>query len=101
MTERWNLGEQSMSKRYELRGRTAIVTGAAGGIGRAIALSLANRGCNLALADINDTGLAETRQLVSGEIRASLHHLDVSDRDAIAAFPQQVLAEHAGVDILV
>ena len=41
----------------ELMGRTAVVTGAAGGIGRAIAVSLARRGCNLALADLNEENL--------------------------------------------
>ena len=46
-----------------LEGRTAVITGAAGGIGRAIAVSLARRGCHLALADINETGLAETAEL--------------------------------------
>lgn len=38
----------------KLENRTAVITGAASGIGRAIAVSLARRGCNLALADVND-----------------------------------------------
>ncbi len=54
-----------MAHRMDLKGRTAVVTGAAGGIGRAIAVSLASRGCHLALADVNDAGLAETRSLVA------------------------------------
>jgi NAD(P)-dependent dehydrogenase (short-subunit alcohol dehydrogenase family) len=45
--------------------KTAVVTGAAGGIGRAIAISLAKRGCHLALADVNETGLAETAKLIA------------------------------------
>ena len=44
----------------KLRDRVAVVTGAGGGIGRAIALALARRGCHLALADIDGAGLAET-----------------------------------------
>jgi NAD(P)-dependent dehydrogenase (short-subunit alcohol dehydrogenase family) len=87
-----------------LSGRTAIVTGAASGIGRAIAVSLARRGCHLALADVNEAGLAETaaqiRELRAGGLRISTHRLDVSDRDAVAAFPEQVGREHPGADLL-
>jgi NAD(P)-dependent dehydrogenase (short-subunit alcohol dehydrogenase family) len=85
-----------------LKGRTAVVTGAASGIGRAIATSLARRGCNLALADVNDEALARTTaEIAAPGVRISKHHLDVSDRDAVAAFPDQVTAEHRGVDVLV
>ncbi|MBL0405505.1 SDR family oxidoreductase [Microvirga aerilata] len=86
----------------ELKGRTAVVTGAAGGIGRAIAVSLARRGCHLALADINDAGLAETLALIAKPgLRVTHHHLDVADRDAVAAFPEIVQATHLGVDLLI
>jgi NAD(P)-dependent dehydrogenase (short-subunit alcohol dehydrogenase family) len=90
----------------KLRDRTAVVTGAAGGIGRAIAVSLARRGCHLALADIDDTALARTAADIAGNevketIRISRHHLDVADRAAVSAFPAQVTAEHGGVDVLV
>ncbi len=91
-----------MAAQRRLKGRTAVVTGAAGGIGRAIAMSLARRGCHLALADVNDVGLAETARLIgSNELRVTRHHLDVADREAVAAFPSVVTAEHPGVDLLV
>ena len=64
------------------------MTGAAGGIGRAISLSLARRGCHLALADVNETGLAETAQMAAATgVRITRHLLDVADRAAVAAFP--------------
>jgi len=90
----------------KLKGRTAVVTGAAGGIGRAIAVSLAHRGCHLALADIDGAALAQTAAEIrcsraQDDIRISQHHLDVSDRAAVSAFPTQVMAEHGGVDVLV
>ncbi len=86
----------------KLAQKTAVVTGAAGGIGRAIAVSLSRRGCNLALADVNEAGLAETARLASGGgLRISGHRLDVADRAAVAAFPNIVLADHPGVDVLV
>jgi NAD(P)-dependent dehydrogenase (short-subunit alcohol dehydrogenase family) len=86
---------------FALKGKTAVVTGAASGIGRAIAASLSQRGCNLALADVNTAGLTETQAALAPGVRATVHRLDVSDPDAVAAFPATVLAEHPGVDVLV
>ncbi len=96
----------------KLKGRTAVVTGAGGGIGRAIAASLARRGCHLALADVDLAALAHTAAAISAEIqsrdarsrdkiRISRHHLDVADRAAVAALPAQVTAEHGGADVVV
>jgi NAD(P)-dependent dehydrogenase (short-subunit alcohol dehydrogenase family) len=85
-----------------LAGKTAVVTGAANGIGRAISRSLARRGCHLALADVNEAGLAETADLAAGAgRRITCHRLDVADKQAIAAFPETVAATHPRVDILV
>ena len=91
-----------MAERMRLSGRTAVVTGAASGIGRAIAVSLARRGCHLALADINETGMAETADLArKHDIRVSQHRIDVADKTAIANFPDVITSEHPRVDILV
>ncbi|HMT23343.1 MAG TPA: SDR family NAD(P)-dependent oxidoreductase, partial [Microthrixaceae bacterium] len=46
-----------------ISGSTAAITGAGSGIGRATALALAQRGARLALADVNEAGLAETARL--------------------------------------
>ena len=84
-----------------LKDRTAVVTGAGSGIGRAIAQSLAQRGCHLALADISEAGLAETVGLVKGaNVRVTSHKLDVADRDAVAALPQAVGSAHGGAALL-
>jgi short-subunit dehydrogenase len=90
-----------MADRMEIKGRTAVITGAASGIGRAIAHSLARRGCHLALADVNEAGLEETAQGAGAGVRITRHRLDVSDAQAIAAFPGVVRAEHSQVDLLV
>ncbi|HYE27993.1 MAG TPA: SDR family oxidoreductase [Allosphingosinicella sp.] len=85
----------------KLCGRTAVVTGAASGIGRGIALALARRGCDLALADLNEAGLAETAALAEAHgVTVSRHRLNVADRAAVAAFPAIVLAAHGRVDLL-
>lgn len=91
-----------MAERMRLEGRTAVITGAAGGIGRAIAVSLARRGCHLALADIDEIGMAGTADLARGfNVRISRHRLNVADRVAVAEFPDIVAAEHGGVNVLV
>jgi NAD(P)-dependent dehydrogenase (short-subunit alcohol dehydrogenase family) len=91
-----------VAEHMHLKGRTAVITGAAGGIGRAIAVSLARRGCNLALADINEPGMSGTAELAREHgVRVSRHRLDVADRLAVAEFPDVVAAEHTRVDVLV
>src|SRR5437588_9302047 len=90
-----------MRTMMNLAGKTAVVTGAASGIGRAIAHSLARRGCHLALADVNEAGLAETAQGAAAGVRITRHRLDVGDAQAIAAFPDLVRAQHSQADLLV
>ena len=87
-----------------LKDRVAVITGAGSGIGRATALSLARRGCHLALADIHEAGLAQTQtqvQALSAGVRVSSHRLDVASREAVAALPAEVLIAHSRVDLLI
>ncbi len=85
-----------------MRGGVAVVTGAASGIGAALAGVLAARGCGLALADVNAGGLRDVAaQARSQGVSVSEHRLDVADNDAVAAFPDAVLAEHGRVSVLV
>ena len=87
---------------FPLRGGTAVITGAASGIGAALATDLASRGCNLALADVNAMGLqgVAARARAAG-VKVSEHTLDVADQAAVAALPEAVLREHAGVTVLI
>jgi NAD(P)-dependent dehydrogenase (short-subunit alcohol dehydrogenase family) len=69
-------------------GRTAFVSGAASGIGRAVAQRLAAHGCPVAIADQNESGLQETAELLAGPVLARV--LDVRDRQAQMAFAAEV-----------
>ncbi|SPJ22596.1 SDR family NAD(P)-dependent oxidoreductase [Palleronia abyssalis] len=86
--------------RFDLNGRTALITGAGSGIGQALAKELSRRGCALALADIRPDRLEETAADV-GRADTSTHVLDVADRDAVASLPQKIADRHGGLDILV
>jgi rhamnulose-1-phosphate aldolase/alcohol dehydrogenase len=93
-----------LPKEKELAGSIALVTGAASGIGRAIALRFAEEGAHLVVTDIDETGAEEVaRQIVekNGLRRAVVVKLDVSDEtDVERAFSTAVRA-FGGVDITV
>jgi 3-oxoacyl-[acyl-carrier protein] reductase len=86
----------------KLEGRVAFVTGAAQGIGRAIALALAEDGADLALGDLNLEKLEATAREVEGLGRKALAlHLDVSSSDSVLAAVTKVLETWGKIDILV
>jgi butyryl-CoA dehydrogenase len=83
-------------------GRVAAVTGAGSGIGRALARELARRGSHLALADIDEAGLAETVALCEGHgTKVTSQVLDVADRDAVYAWADTVVADHGKVNLVI
>jgi NAD(P)-dependent dehydrogenase (short-subunit alcohol dehydrogenase family) len=85
-----------------LTDRTAVVTGAGSGIGRATSLLLAEKGCRLAISDINADGLRETERLVRELGRpVSSHVVDVSSKPRMQEFAAEVIAAHGGAHILV
>jgi len=81
----------------------AAVTGAASGIGRALAIELSARGCDLALADRDEAGLqeiaAELARTTSRKI--SVHRVDIGERSEIAEFAAAAIAAHPSLNILV
>lgn len=86
----------------KLDGKRAIVTGAAAGIGRAIALALADEGAAVAIADIQDTKAESVAETLSAKGRHALAiHCDVSDSSQVNAMVGQVVETWGGLDILV
>jgi short-subunit dehydrogenase len=84
-------------------GSAAAVTGAAGGIGRALALELAARGCDLALADRDEAGLASVAAEIGrdGKRKVSTHRLDVGEPGQIQDFAQAAIAAHPQLNIVI
>ena len=86
----------------DFRGKTAVVTGAASGIGRAIAGALAGRGANLHLVDINATGLESTaRELAKLGVEVATTTCDLARPDQISAAVRSMVAKWDQINILV
>jgi short-subunit dehydrogenase len=86
----------------KLRDKTALITGAGSGIGRALAIHLAQKGCHMALADKDTEGLHETlRMLESHNIKTSGHLIDVSDRRSLPEFILDILKQHQQIHLVI
>lgn len=81
--------------------QVAVITGAASGIGKALAEQLAAQGCSLALADISEEPLNQLAELLRKQgNKVTTARLDVADRAAVEDFATQVRAEHGRVDLV-
>lgn len=86
----------------EFSGKVVIVTGAAHGFGRAIALAFAERAAEVWVCDVVEDELEQTRQLceaAGGNCTSRL--VNVRDRDAVFSFVAEILEQHPQIDILV
>ncbi|WP_242007993.1 SDR family NAD(P)-dependent oxidoreductase [Sphingomonas ginsenosidivorax] len=83
-------------------GKTVLITGSAGGLGRAYALAFAREGAHLVLADLKLDGLDETKALVElAGGTASIHQVDLGVEAEIHAFATAVLGLHDRLDVLI
>jgi NAD(P)-dependent dehydrogenase (short-subunit alcohol dehydrogenase family) len=83
-----------------LKGKVALVTGAASGIGQAIARLMAQEGAQVAIADINDQGGQETVAQI-GEEAAFYKHTDVGSNTEVQSLVEATVARFGSIDILV
>jgi NADP-dependent 3-hydroxy acid dehydrogenase YdfG len=82
--------------------KVALITGAGSGIGRALAINLADQGCSLALVDWNEESLEETKQIVRKKnISVSTHVFDIRDSEKIKELPEKILNIHNQIDVVI
>jgi NAD(P)-dependent dehydrogenase (short-subunit alcohol dehydrogenase family) len=85
----------------DLKNKVVAITGAASGIGRMLAVNLADEGSRLALGDVDETGLRETSGLVGSKVGVSTHIVDVSDLRQVQLFADEAALHHGGVDMII
>lgn len=85
-----------------LEDQSAVVTGGGRGIGQTICVELAERGADVAIADIDEEGMQETKELVEAQGRtASTYYTDLRDPDNVTETVERVLDDFDRIDILV
>lgn len=81
--------------------KVAVITGAGSGIGRSLAVQLAEAGAQLAISDINTETLEETNQIIQSKgKKASLFQLDVSSKEGVYDFVSKVISEFGHADLV-
>ncbi|MBC7247485.1 MAG: SDR family NAD(P)-dependent oxidoreductase [Actinobacteria bacterium] len=87
---------------HDLRGKTALITGAASGLGRELAFALAREEAVVLLVDVDEPALVETSGLLEGMgARNRPYVVDVSDREQVGAMAVKVQEEFGGLDVLI
>src|SRR6056297_1624676 len=87
----------------DLQDTRAVVTGGSRGIGEAICLELASRGVEVAIADIDEDGMADTVDRIESETdsTAEWYYADLTDPDLVEARTDEILDDLGGAEILV
>ena len=95
------VSDRSLTDLFSLNGRVAVVTGAARGIGQAIARRLHEAGAHVVLADWRDDQLNQTANQLAGQSRVRSRPTDVSDSAQVEALADYTVAEFGQLDIWV
>ncbi len=91
-----------MTQTINLSGQRAVITGAAGGLGRAFAIAFARAGATVMVADVNQAGLDETVAMIAESgAKAVSQRVDVTNTDSCAQLATAVVEQLGGIDTLV
>lgn len=85
----------------KIRNHVFVVTGGGNGIGREVVLDILSRGGRVAAVDLSAPGLATTAERAAAGERLTTHEIDITDRAAVEALPDAVIAAHGQVDGLI
>lgn len=86
----------------QIKDKTVVITGAARGIGRALALRFAGQGANIALLDLNAANLEPAvKQCAALGVRAMAYEIDVSVENQVSAALDQVVQDFGALDVIV
>jgi len=87
--------------RMTLKGKTAVITGAASGIGEGLAMKLAGRGAHLILVDRDAENLARVADAArTRRVNVETHVVDMGDADAVERLGAEIATEHPEIDLL-
>jgi NAD(P)-dependent dehydrogenase (short-subunit alcohol dehydrogenase family) len=85
----------------DFKNKVAAITGAASGMGRTLALELAQRGCHLALSDVDEIGLATSAEMARKHgVKVTTARVNVADRQAMVDWAAAVAADHGRVNLV-
>ena len=99
--ERHPARDERHGTNVKIKGKVAVVTGAASGIGRGCALALATRGADVVLADIDESGMGEVRaEILALGRRCIAVRTDATSAESVAALADRAFAEMGAVHIL-
>lgn len=82
-------------------GKVAAITGAGLGMGRSLAVSLAKRGCHVAISDVHEENLAETAKLAGVHgVKVTSKRVDVSKREEVYTWADEVVRDHGKCNLI-
>jgi NAD(P)-dependent dehydrogenase (short-subunit alcohol dehydrogenase family) len=84
-----------------LNGKVTVITGAAGELGRALAVRFASEGASLVVSDVDAAGLDAVVRAVEGDAKIMAVPADVTDRGAVDAVVDAAVATHGRLDVMV